>query len=105
MINCRTIRQTAEIIAMDGVGSEVIRTGDRALVRFRFIHAPEFMKKGMRFVFRDGQAKGIGKIVRIVPEAEIIAAATNVNTNTTTINTTISLPTAAAAGGGGGGER
>ncbi|KAI9919201.1 hypothetical protein PsorP6_012255 [Peronosclerospora sorghi] len=61
MVNCRTIRQTAEIISIEN--QEVIRTGDRALVRFRFIHAPEFMKRGMRFVFRDGQAKGIGKFI------------------------------------------
>jgi GTPase len=66
MVNCRTIRQTAEIISIES-NQDVIRTGDRALVRFRFIHAPEFLKKGMRFVFRDGQAKGIGKVVRIVP--------------------------------------
>ncbi|RLN57235.1 hypothetical protein BBJ29_008111 [Phytophthora kernoviae] len=64
MINCRTIRQTAEIVSIEN--QDVIRTGDRALVRFRFIHSPEFMKRGMRFVFRDGQAKGIGKVVRIV---------------------------------------
>ncbi|TYZ62645.1 hypothetical protein PybrP1_006737 [[Pythium] brassicae (nom. inval.)] len=69
MINCRTIRQTAAIVSIDS-GGDVIRTGDRALVRFRFIHAPEFLKKGMRFVFRDGQAKGIGKVVRIVPPHE-----------------------------------
>jgi GTPase len=66
MINCRTIRQTAEILSIQSP-QDVIRTGDRALVRFRFIHAPEFLKKGMRFVFRDGQAKGIGKVVRIIP--------------------------------------
>ncbi|TMW68207.1 hypothetical protein Poli38472_007879 [Pythium oligandrum] len=69
MINCRTIRQTAEIVWIDS-SQDVIRTGDRALVRFRFIHAPEFLKKGMRFIFRDGQAKGIGKVVRIVPPEE-----------------------------------
>lgn len=68
MINCRTIRQTAEIVSISA--QDVIRTGDRALVRFRFLHAPEFLKKGMRFVFRDGQAKGIGKVVRIVPPAD-----------------------------------
>ncbi|DAZ97516.1 TPA: hypothetical protein N0F65_009784 [Lagenidium giganteum] len=73
MINCRTIRQTAQIVSIES-SQDVIRTGDRALVRFRFIHAPEFLKKGMRFVFRDGQAKGIGKVVRIVPAEECEAA-------------------------------
>ena len=66
MVNCRTVRQTAEIISFES-DQDVIRTGDRALVRFRFMHAPEFLKKGMRFVFRDGQAKGIGKVVRVIP--------------------------------------
>lgn len=70
MVNCRTIRQTAEIISIES-NQDVIRTGDRALVRFRFIHSPEFLKKGMRFVFRDGQAKGIGKVVRIVHEEQL----------------------------------
>ncbi|KAJ0411229.1 hypothetical protein ATCC90586_003868 [Pythium insidiosum] len=74
MINCRTIRQTAEIVSIESA-QDVIRTGDRALVRFRFIHAPEFLRKGMRFVFRDGQAKGIGKVVRIVPPATTVADA------------------------------
>lgn len=69
MINCRTIRQTAAIVSIES-SDDVIRTGDRALVRFRFIHSPEFLKKGMRFVFRDGQAKGIGKVVRIVPATD-----------------------------------
>ncbi|TDH74190.1 hypothetical protein CCR75_003041 [Bremia lactucae] len=69
MLNCRTIRQTAEIISIEST-HDVIRTGDKALVRFQFIHSPEFLKKGMRFVFRDGQAKGIGKVVRIIHTAQ-----------------------------------
>ncbi|KAL7995216.1 putative translation protein, beta-barrel domain superfamily [Plasmopara halstedii] len=76
MINCRTIRQTAEIVSIES-NQDVIRTGDKALVRFKFIHAPEFLKKGMRFVFRDGQAKGIGKVVRIIPTAHLEAVETS----------------------------
>ncbi|KDO27574.1 hypothetical protein SPRG_06842 [Saprolegnia parasitica CBS 223.65] len=77
MINCRTIRQTAAItgISTDDVSppsnqeeAVTIRTGDRARISFCFVTHPEFLKVGMRFVFRDGQAKGIGQVTRILPD-------------------------------------
>ena len=72
VINCHTIRQTAQILSIKGPdGSSTIRTGDRALVRFRFLQYAEYIPVKARFVFRDGQAKGIGKIIRVVvDEAE-----------------------------------
>jgi hypothetical protein len=39
---------------------EVLRTGDTALVSFRFVYRPEFIKPGMRLVLREGRCKGIG---------------------------------------------
>ncbi|ETV90819.1 hypothetical protein, variant [Aphanomyces invadans] len=73
MINCRTIRQTAAITAILGTDASIeqrtIRTGDRAVIQFTFLHFAEFLKPGMRFVFRDGQAKGIGQVVRVLPDA------------------------------------
>lgn len=71
VINCRTIRQTAEIVSIKGSDEAAppsLRTGDRALVRFRFTMYAEYIPEKARFVFRDGQAKGIGKIIRIIPE-------------------------------------
>ncbi|CAK4076291.1 unnamed protein product [Aphanomyces euteiches] len=74
MINCRTIRQTAAITAILGteenVDERTIRTGDRALIQFSFLQYAEFLKVGMRFVFRDGQAKGIGQVVQVLPDEE-----------------------------------
>ncbi|RHY28197.1 hypothetical protein DYB32_006398 [Aphanomyces invadans] len=66
MINCRTIRQTAAITAILGTDAYV---WDRAVIQFTFLHFAEFLKPGMRFVFRDGQAKGIGQVVRVLPDA------------------------------------
>ncbi|ETV71453.1 hypothetical protein, variant [Aphanomyces astaci] len=70
MVNCRTIRQTAAITAILGTDENVeqrtIRTGDRAVIEFTFLHYAEFVKPGMRFVFRDGQAKGIGQVTRVL---------------------------------------
>lgn len=62
VIQCLTIRQSARIVDME---HPVLRTGDKALVRFRFLYHPVYMKHGMRMVFREGRCKGIGVITRI----------------------------------------
>ena len=38
MVHCGGIRQTASILGMD---KAILRTGDRALVRFRYVHLME----------------------------------------------------------------
>ena len=35
----------------------VLRTGDRATVQFEFISHPEFIKAGMKLLFREGKTK------------------------------------------------
>lgn len=35
----------------------VLRTGDRATVQFEFISQPEFVKVGMKLLFREGKTK------------------------------------------------
>lgn len=49
MIHCGSIRQTASIFLMS---KDCLRTGDKAIVRFRFIKYPEYIKTGQRMVFR-----------------------------------------------------
>jgi GTPase len=41
---------------------EYIRTGDRALVAFRFVQRPEFLNIGDRILFREGRTKGLGVV-------------------------------------------
>jgi GTPase len=53
--------QAARVIAMN---SELLRSGDRACVRFRFLQRPEYLTPGTRFVFREGRTKGIGMVVK-----------------------------------------
>lgn len=60
VIQCMTIRQSAKIIRIKD--REVLRTGDRATVVFRFLYRPEYLKVGMRLIFREGRCKGIGII-------------------------------------------
>lgn len=63
IINCNTISQTAKIVNI--YESDVLRCGDRSKVKFKFLFRPEYIKEGERFVFRDGQTKGFGKIIKV----------------------------------------
>ena len=52
----QAIRQTVRIVGMDHPQG-LLRTGDRATVTFEFISHPEFIKKGMKLLFREGKTK------------------------------------------------
>ncbi|PIN88318.1 hypothetical protein AB205_0198670, partial [Aquarana catesbeiana] len=39
-----------------------LRTGEKAVVRFRFIKHPEYLKPGTKLLFREGVTKGIGHV-------------------------------------------
>lgn len=64
MVHCGSIRQTASILSMS---TDCLRTGDKALVRFRFIKNPEYLRPGMRLVFREGRTKAVGNVLRLYP--------------------------------------
>ncbi|KAG7306963.1 GTP-binding protein 1 [Plutella xylostella] len=66
MVHCGSIRQTASILSMS---RDCLRTGDKALVRFRFIKHPEYLKRGQRMVFREGRTKAVGNVLRVIPAA------------------------------------
>ncbi|XP_022668699.1 GTP-binding protein 1-like isoform X1 [Varroa destructor] len=63
MVHCGSIRQTATIVQMS---TECLRTGDKALVHFRFIKNPEYVRPGMRMVFREGRTKAVGNVLRVL---------------------------------------
>lgn len=46
----------------DGI---VLRPGSRAKVRFEFAKRPEYIRPGMRLLFRDGRVRGVGIITAI----------------------------------------
>ncbi|PXF42328.1 GTP-binding protein 1 [Gracilariopsis chorda] len=62
VLHCETIRQAARVLSID---SPIIRTGDRAVIKFRFMYHPEYVKVGARFIFREGRTKGLGKILSV----------------------------------------
>ena len=61
-IHCGTITQTAKICSME---QNILRTGDRSKIKFRFIHRPEYIEKNNYLVFREGQTKGIGRVINV----------------------------------------
>ncbi|KAI0344845.1 P-loop containing nucleoside triphosphate hydrolase protein [Trametopsis cervina] len=65
MLHCGAIRQTVRIIAMDHPQG-ILRTGDRATVTFEFISHPEFLKEGMKLLFREGKTKGLGVVTKLL---------------------------------------
>lgn len=50
------------------MSKDCLRTGDKALIHFRFIKHPEYMTPGQRMVFREGRTKAVGNIVRIITQ-------------------------------------
>ena len=65
VIHCGNIRQAATVIS---INKELLRTGDKGTMRFRFIQSPEFVHVGCDFLFREGRTKGLGKITKLFNE-------------------------------------
>lgn len=65
-VHCGSIRQTASILSMS---QDCLRTGDKALVHFRFIKHPEYIKPGQRMVFREGRTKAVGNVLKLIPHS------------------------------------
>ncbi|XP_055374187.1 GTP-binding protein 1 [Condylostylus longicornis] len=61
MVHCGSIRQTASILDMS---QDCLRTGDKAVVKFRFIKHPEYIRPGQRMVFREGRTKAVGNVLK-----------------------------------------
>lgn len=49
----------------DGLRNIVLRPGSRAKVRFEFAKRPEYIRPGMKMLFRDGRVRGVGKVTSI----------------------------------------
>jgi len=48
-----------------------LRPGSRAKVRFEFAQRPEYLRTGMRMLFRDGNVRGVGIITGIPDDANL----------------------------------
>ncbi|KAG5175887.1 elongation factor Tu GTP binding domain-containing protein [Tribonema minus] len=62
VIHCGVVRQAAAITSIDGTTTANLRTGATASVVLKFQYYSEYMEIGTTFLFREGRAKGIGKV-------------------------------------------
>lgn len=69
VIHCGSVRQTAKIniLEMNDKKSNVLRSGSKAIVHFKFLYKKEYLETGKVFFFRDGNTKGYGTILEIFP--------------------------------------
>jgi GTPase len=85
MLHVGPISQTCAIIDIDRA---FIRTGDRAIVAFRFVQRPEYLAVGDRILFREGRTKGLG-----IVKALGYDASKPLNPNTDQDTTATKVPT------------
>ncbi|KAG7462887.1 hypothetical protein MATL_G00189630 [Megalops atlanticus] len=64
-VHVGNVRQTATVQHLQG--KEELRTGEKAVVCFKFIKHPEYLKVGAKLLFREGVTKGIGHVTYVQP--------------------------------------
>ena len=73
-INTINRKSKGETEPTDDSGAQILRTGDRGLVRFRFMQRAEYLKVGTKLIFREGRTKGLGTVKEVFPVKESIIA-------------------------------
>jgi GTPase len=58
-----TVNQSARITQLD---LEHLATVGSGVVQFEFKHQPEYIKVGSKLIFREGSAKGVGTVSRLI---------------------------------------
>lgn len=94
VIQCLTIRQSAKIVHIND--KDVMRTGDRARVLFKFLYRPEYMKEGMRVIFREGRCKGLGVITRVAISEDEVNKIISARGTSESTKTTLTAPSSSS---------
>ena len=73
VIHTGTMRQSAVLIdiknkingrgSVENINDDILRTGDKATVRFRFMYRPEYLKAGYKLLMCEGKMKIVGVVV------------------------------------------
>ena len=48
------------------MNKDILRTGDKGHIRFKFMYRPEYLKVGTTILFREGKTKGLGIVSSIL---------------------------------------
>lgn len=71
VVHSGVVRQTAQVVSIkskDGEEKDLLRTGDRGIVLFKFINSPEYIHMGANILFREGRTRGLGQITKLYLE-------------------------------------
>jgi len=68
----------------DDASTQILRTGDRGLVRFRFMQRAEYLKVGTKLIFREGRTKGLGTVTEVFPVKGVSVAGPSTSALATT---------------------
>lgn len=71
-MHCGVIRQAAKVLDMN---TDLLRTGDKGQIKFRFMYRPEYIKPGTTILFREGRTKGLGVVSAIHHNTTVTAPA------------------------------
>ncbi|KAH8057060.1 hypothetical protein JL721_9796 [Aureococcus anophagefferens] len=69
VVHCGVVRQACALLNICNK-ENLLRTGAKARVTFRFMYHTEYLLVGATFLFREGRAKGIGKITHLLDDAD-----------------------------------
>lgn len=68
-VHVDNVRQCVKIIDIEKINNsdneKILRTGDKANVTLEFLIRPEYIKTGMKLIFRESNVKAVGKIINI----------------------------------------
>ena len=70
-MHCGSVTQAIELLEIMNIKNStddksLLRTGDFAKVKFRFVFRPEYIEDNARFIFRENNTKGVGKILSAI---------------------------------------
>lgn len=66
VVHVGVVRQTAQVVQIKD--KDLIRTGDKATVLFKFINSPEYIHLGANILFREGRTRGLGQVTKLYYE-------------------------------------
>ena len=49
------------------MNKDLLRTGDKGHIKFKFMYRPEYLKPGATILFREGRTKGLGVVSSVTP--------------------------------------
>ena len=67
VLHCGVIRQS---VMIGNLPQEILRTGDKATVKFKFMYNSEYLRPGLNILLREGRTKILGMVTKVFDSSE-----------------------------------